>query len=198
LRLVTFQFEGKSTVGAVINERKIVPLTQVAPDMLSLVESGNVGLAYAQSIIDEAKQSFPIGDVQLLAPIPTPRRNIMCLGKNYADHIVTSSEIEDPHNLSVTCFVNGEEKQNGNTSQMIFDIPEIISHLSLGMKLLPGDLIATGTPSGVGFARTPPEFLRPGDIVTCTIEGIGSIRNRIATNTTFDKVGPTGYNFLAG
>ncbi len=63
---------------------------------------------------------------------------------------------------------------------MIFDIPEIIAQLSLGMRLLPGDLIATGTPSGVGFARTPPEFLKPGDVVTCSVEGIGSIRNRIA------------------
>jgi 2-keto-4-pentenoate hydratase/2-oxohepta-3-ene-1,7-dioic acid hydratase in catechol pathway len=63
---------------------------------------------------------------------------------------------------------------------MIFDIPTLIEWLSQGMTLLPGDVIATGTPSGVGFARTPPEFLKPGDVVECEIDGIGTIRNRVA------------------
>jgi 2-keto-4-pentenoate hydratase/2-oxohepta-3-ene-1,7-dioic acid hydratase in catechol pathway len=62
---------------------------------------------------------------------------------------------------------------------MIFDIPAIIEYLSLGMTLLPGDIIATGTPSGVGFARTPPEYLQPGDVVECEIEQIGLIHNQI-------------------
>ena len=95
--------------------------------------------------------------------------------------IVTSDEIPNPHNLRVTCHVNGVLKQDDTTSKMIFDIPEIISQLSLGMTLLPGDIIATGTPSGVGFARTPPEFLQPGDIVECSVEEIGIIRNIIGT-----------------
>ncbi len=95
--------------------------------------------------------------------------------------IVTADDIPDPHNLRITCHVNDILKQDDITGKMIFDIPEIIAQLSLGMTLLPGDLIATGTPSGVGFARTPPEYLQPGDVVTCTVEGIGSIRNQIGT-----------------
>ena len=94
--------------------------------------------------------------------------------------IVTADEISDPQNLQVTCHVNEIEKQNGHTSQMIFPIAETISQLSLGMTLIPGEIIATGTPSGVGFARTPPEFLKPGDVVACSVEKIGTIRNRIA------------------
>ena len=94
--------------------------------------------------------------------------------------IVTADEIPDPHNLELTVRVNGVVKQHGNTGSMLFDIPEIIEHLSLGMTLEPGDIIATGTPAGVGHARTPPEFLRPGDVVEVEIENIGTIKNRIA------------------
>lgn len=93
--------------------------------------------------------------------------------------IVTAEEIEDPHNLAIRCDVNGERKQASNTRNMIFDIPTIISTLSRGMTLEAGDLIATGTPDGVGFARTPPEFLHPGDEVVCDIEGVGVLRNTI-------------------
>ena len=75
--------------------------------------------------------------------------------------------------------MNGVIKQAATTAEMIFDIPAIIEWLSLGMTLLPGDVIATGTPAGVGSARTPPEFLKPGDVVECEVEGIGVIRNRI-------------------
>ena len=94
--------------------------------------------------------------------------------------IVTADEIDNPQDLQITCSVNGDLKQDGNTSQMIFDIAETIVQLSKGMTLLAGDIIATGTPSGVGFARTPPEFLKPGDEITCTVERVGSISNRIA------------------
>jgi 2-keto-4-pentenoate hydratase/2-oxohepta-3-ene-1,7-dioic acid hydratase in catechol pathway len=93
--------------------------------------------------------------------------------------LVTKDEIADPHALPLRCRVNGELKQEGNTRDLIFDIPAIIEWLSLGMTLLPGDVIATGTPSGVGFARTPPEYLWPGDVVECEVEGIGTIRNRV-------------------
>lgn len=94
--------------------------------------------------------------------------------------IVTADEIADPHALAIRCDVNGVRKQDSSTRHMIFDIPAIISTLSRGMSLEPGDIIATGTPDGVGFARTPPEFLRPGDEVVCEIEGIGVLRNTIA------------------
>ncbi|MDX1413822.1 MAG: fumarylacetoacetate hydrolase family protein [Candidatus Promineifilaceae bacterium] len=289
MKLTTFQHAGDIKIGGVIDGERIIPLTEVAPDMNSLIAQGSAGLEHAQSIIDKSNESIPLEEVRLLAPIPRPIRNIMCLGKNYAAHaleahrawgdaaelpefpliftksvmavtgpfdeipynpdistaidyeselvvvigqpginisraaamehvygytimndltardlqrrhkqffkgksldghapmgpwIVTADEIPDPHNLNVSSAVNGAEKQNDNTKQMMFDIPEIIAQLSLGMALWPGDLISTGTPEGVGFARTPPEFLKPGDVITCTVEGIGSIRNRISSS----------------
>jgi 2-keto-4-pentenoate hydratase/2-oxohepta-3-ene-1,7-dioic acid hydratase in catechol pathway len=93
--------------------------------------------------------------------------------------IVTKDEISDPGALQIRCTVNGVLKQDGNTADFIFGVPAIVEWLSLGLTLLPGDLIATGTPSGVGFARKPPEFLKAGDIVECKVEKIGAIRNRI-------------------
>lgn len=286
MKLVTYQYEGKTTIGAVGNEMEIVPLDSIAQDMIGLIESGGAGLEQAKRLLRESKVTIPLKNVSLLSPLPSPPRNIMCLGKNYAEHaaetqrawgdkeelpqfpmifnkattavngpysdipydpavstaidyeaelavvigrygknipraeamdyvfgytvmnditardlqrrhkqffkgksldghaplgpwIVTAEEISDPHNLRVTCHVNGILKQDDSTKNLIFDIPEIISQLSLGMTLLPGDLIATGTPGGVGFARTPPEFLQPGDVVECSVEAIGSIRNHI-------------------
>lgn len=94
--------------------------------------------------------------------------------------IVTADEVPDPHALTLSCRVNGVTKQESSTADMIFNIPTAIEFLSRGMTLEPGDMIATGTPSGVGFARTPPEFLKPGDVVECEVEGIGVIRNTVA------------------
>ena len=93
--------------------------------------------------------------------------------------IVTRDEIPNPHALAVRCRVNGVLKQESSTADFIFDIPALIEWLSRGLTLLPGDIIATGTPGGVGFARTPPEFLKPGDVVECEVEGIGAIRNKV-------------------
>lgn len=93
--------------------------------------------------------------------------------------IVTADEIADPHALTLRCKVNGVLKQESTTADFIFDIPAMIEWLSKGMTLLPGDIISTGTPSGVGFARTPPEYLKPGDVVTCEIDGIGRIENTL-------------------
>jgi len=93
--------------------------------------------------------------------------------------IVTADEIEDPHDLDLWCRVNGVEKQSSNTRYQIFRIEQQIACLSQGMVLEAGDILATGTPSGVGFARTPPEYLQPGDVVECGVEGIGVLRNRV-------------------
>lgn len=93
--------------------------------------------------------------------------------------VVTRDEIPDPQNLRLTCRVNGVLKQDGNTRDMLFDVATLISLLSQGMLLEPGDIIATGTPSGVGFARNPPEYLRAGDVVECEVEGIGRLRNPV-------------------
>lgn len=93
--------------------------------------------------------------------------------------IVTADEIDDPHNLSIGLTVNGEQRQLGNTSDMIFDIPTLIESISEGLTLEPGDIIATGTPSGVGYAMEPPQFLKHGDTVVCEIEKIGKLRNSV-------------------
>lgn len=93
--------------------------------------------------------------------------------------IVHKSALPDPHQLRLICRVNGEVMQDGNTRDMIFDIPTTIAALSRGMTLEPGEIISTGTPSGVGFARTPPFFLKPGDKVEGEVEGIGVLQVEI-------------------
>jgi 2-keto-4-pentenoate hydratase/2-oxohepta-3-ene-1,7-dioic acid hydratase in catechol pathway len=93
--------------------------------------------------------------------------------------VVTADEIPDVQNLRVSLRVNGQTKQDGNTRDMINSVQQLIVWLSVGMTLLPGALIATGTPDGVGFARTPPEYLKPGDLVETEVEGIGVLRNRM-------------------
>ena len=287
MKLVTYLYEEAETVGMIAEGHDIVPLSSVVSSMLAFIKLGAKGLTRAEELGNQTSESLSLDQVKLLAPIPHPARNIMCLGKNYAAHavesyqawgekvelpefpviftkattavngpfseipfdanvsteidfeaelaviigrdgrnirreeamayvygftvmndvtardlqrqhkqffkgksldgsaplgpwIVTADEINDPQNLQITCSVNGVKKQDGNTNQMIFDIAETIVQLSKGMTLLAGDIIATGTPSGVGFARTPPEFLKPGDEVICSIEKVGTIRNRIA------------------
>jgi len=93
--------------------------------------------------------------------------------------VVTADEIPDPQSLRVSLRVNGEVKQDGNTRDMIYPVSQLIVWLSVGMTLRPGSLIASGTPDGVGFARTPPEFLKPGDLMETEVEGIGQLRNRM-------------------
>ncbi|MFN8442131.1 MAG: fumarylacetoacetate hydrolase family protein [Caldilineaceae bacterium] len=280
MRLVTYQSANGAQLGVVRGDQ-IVAVPNL--DMLSLIEQGEAGLAAAQKA-SGATQA--LASAKLLAPIPNPRRNILCIGMNYAAHaaegfrargepvvlpkipvfftkntlavngpyddvpwhsnatqqvdwevelavvigkrginiaaadafdyvfgytvvndvsardrqrehqqffkgksmdgscpmgpwIVTKDEVPDPHNLQLRTKVNGVLKQNSNTSDFIFNIPTFIEWLSKGMTLLPGDVIATGTPEGVGFARNPPEFLGDGDIVECEVEGIGTIRNKV-------------------
>lgn len=93
--------------------------------------------------------------------------------------IVTADEIAYPPMLKLTSRVNGETRQNSNTSLYLHDIPSVISELSRGITLEPGDIIATGTPSGVGMGFDPPRYLRSGDVVECEIEGIGLLRSHI-------------------
>jgi 2-keto-4-pentenoate hydratase/2-oxohepta-3-ene-1,7-dioic acid hydratase in catechol pathway len=93
--------------------------------------------------------------------------------------IVSSDEISDPKSLELSLSVNGQERQRARVEQMIFDIPTIIATLSAGLTLLPGDIIATGTPSGVGFAMTPPQYLHDGDEMLARIDRIGELRNRV-------------------
>ena len=107
------------------------------------------------------------------------------LGKNFdtfspmGPALVTADEVPDPHNLGIRCRVSGETLQSANTGDMIFDIPTLIAELSSVMTLQAGDVIATGTPQGVGMARTPPRWLRPGDVVEVDIDGLGVLRNPV-------------------
>jgi 2-keto-4-pentenoate hydratase/2-oxohepta-3-ene-1,7-dioic acid hydratase in catechol pathway len=287
MKLVTFNHSGNVEVGA-IHKDQIMNLSNFAGDMISLIEMVHGGIEQLKDQIESMSSGIPVESVELLAPIPEPRRNVMCLGLNYAEHaeehytasgrqtelpeypivftkapssvngpyadipydtavtqeldwevelaviigrkgknipveeameyvfgytvlndvsardlqrrhkqffkgksldgacpmgpwIVTADELTDPHHLRVTSRVNGFVKQDSNTAMMIFDVPSIINHMSCGMTLLPGDIIATGTPSGVGFARQPPEFLQNDDVVECEVEGIGIIRNKVAS-----------------
>jgi len=284
MRLITYQSDSGSRLGVVRGEA-VIPVPDL--NMLTLIETGEAGLERARAV---SGSPLPLASLTLLAPVPVPRRNIFCLGRNYAAHakeralagdknkemklperpifftkattsvngpfanipldarvseqmdweaelgvvigksgknisrqtamehvfgytvindisardvqdghggqffkgksldgtcpmgpwIVTRDEVPDAHALPIRCRVNGVTKQEATTAEMIFDVPAIIEWLSRGMTLLPGDVIATGTPAGVGSARTPPEFLKPGDVVESEVEGIGVIRNRVA------------------
>ena len=94
-------------------------------------------------------------------------------------YLVTKDEIENPHNLNLSLKVNGVEKQNSNTKFLLFNIEDLIEDLSIVFTLEPGDIIATGTPSGVGAGRNPQEWLHDGDVVEATVEGIGTIVNTV-------------------
>jgi 2-keto-4-pentenoate hydratase/2-oxohepta-3-ene-1,7-dioic acid hydratase in catechol pathway len=110
------------------------------------------------------------------------------LGKSFDTHapcgpwIVTADSL-DPHNLNIRCLVNGEERQSSNTHHFIFNCYAMVEHLSKAMTLEPGDLVFTGTPSGVGAVRKPPAWLKEGDRVRVEIEGIGHIENTIVRET---------------
>ena len=112
-----------------------------------------------------------------------------CRGKSFDTFcplgpcLVTSDGVPNPNDLKIQTVINGEIMQDGTTSDMIFDIPALISYLSEGTTLLPGTVILTGTPQGVGFARTPPIFLKAGDTVTIRIEGIGELSNPVQEET---------------
>lgn len=93
--------------------------------------------------------------------------------------LVTKDEVPDPQALSLWLDVNGRRRQTGNTSDMIFSVAYLISHLSQFMTLLPGDIIATGTPAGVGAGCKPPEFLKPGDVIELGVEGLGRQRQEV-------------------
>ncbi len=282
MKFVRYEVNGRSPQVGLVQENQVYDLSAIAPSMQTTIALSAEGLAVVQQHAAKVK-GIPLADVRLHAPL-RPRRNVMCLGLNYAEHaqesltalgqtislpelpivftkattavsgptdpipfdpqvseqidwevelaviigkqgknilaeqamehvfgytvlndisardlqrqgkqyfkgksldgscpmgpwIVTAAELPHPQNLNLRCLVNDVEKQSSNTRHMIFDISATIAYLSRGMTLLPGDIIATGTPDGVGFARTPPEFLRPGDVVTSIVEGVGEIRN---------------------
>jgi 2,4-didehydro-3-deoxy-L-rhamnonate hydrolase len=124
--------------------------------------------------------------VQLAGPVPQ-----FSMGKSYPGFgpigpwIVTPDELADPNDLELSCSVNGRTLQKGRTSEMVFSVPQLISRLSAICPLLPGDLIFTGTPRGVGMARKPQEWLRPGTTLVSEIQGIGAMANPIVAGPKY-------------
>ncbi len=108
------------------------------------------------------------------------------MGKSFDTHgpigpwIVTADDVPNPHDLELRCYVNGEERQSTNTGDLVHNIWQQIAYLTTAFTLEPGDILATGTPSGVGVARIPPVFLKSGDVVRCEVHGIGTIENKVA------------------
>ena len=98
-------------------------------------------------------------------------------------HIVSADEISDPHALDISLRIHDETLQRSNTRELIFKIPELVAYLSSAFTLEPGDVVSTGTPAGVGFARKPPRFLRPGDEVVVRVDQIGELRNPVVAES---------------
>jgi 2-keto-4-pentenoate hydratase/2-oxohepta-3-ene-1,7-dioic acid hydratase in catechol pathway len=288
MKFACFSHNGTQAIGIVDAEASLIrPLTPAVRDMVELIERYDE----IRSSLQGGGAGLPLSEVKLLAPIPNPRRNIFCVGKNYRDHAkefagsgyeagavkgaeideypavfskppsavigpgdtvslhphvtsavdyeaeltlvigkagrdipaekayehiwgytiindvtardrqrnhkqwlmgkaldtfcpmgpwITTADELDPENLDVKCWVNGELRQNANTRDLIFTIPNLIATISAGLTLRPGDLIATGTPAGVGLGFSPPKFLKAGDEVTISISGIGTMSNRFA------------------
>lgn len=287
MKLVTYRTNGVEAVGALTaDQTAILPLP--CPDMNTLIETMTLSDLHAAAAAAACSgASIPLADVELLAPIPRPRQDILCLGMNYMAHareaahydadaftkerpaavyfskrvneavsptgdiqshqglverldyevelavilgrtvrqvtaaqagecifgytvlndvsardlqtghkqwyfgksldgftpmgpcIVTADEIAFPPALAISSAVNGEVRQSSNTALFLNSIAEVLVELSAGMTLLPGTILATGTPAGVGMGFDPPKFLKPGDVVTCTIEGIGTLSNTV-------------------
>ncbi len=294
--LLTYLYNNKESIGFLDEERKgIIPASTVfaklnikePSDMLNLIDVfDNIDFQKFNEVLASLKSEIVLNDVKILAPIPYPKRNVLCLGKNYLDHvnevgslknvnadvpkkpiyfskiaypaaghhdcvtahsdvvkeldyevelaviigkkcknvskdnaedvifgytiandisardmqqehiqwhkgksfdtycpmgpyIVHKSNIAFPPGLEIKSYVNGELRQNGRTNQLIFDIPTIISDLTSGITLYPGDIILTGTPAGVGAGFKPPRYLNSGDTVDCVIERIGTLSNII-------------------
>jgi 2-keto-4-pentenoate hydratase/2-oxohepta-3-ene-1,7-dioic acid hydratase in catechol pathway len=117
-------------------------------------------------------------DYQKRAPIPTAGKNFASSG-SMGPWLVTKDEVPDPQSLSITTQLNGDTVQSASTDDMIFDVRYLVSYISEFAVLQPGDVIATGTPSGVGFRRDPQRFMVPGDELTIEFGGVGLLRNRV-------------------
>jgi 2,4-didehydro-3-deoxy-L-rhamnonate hydrolase len=131
--------------------------------------------------------------VQLAGPVPQ-----FSLGKSFPGFgpigpwLVTPDELPDRDDLRLRCSVDGRVLQDGRTRDMIFSVPELVARISAVCPMLPGDLIFTGTPSGVGMGRQPQEFLRPGTTLVSTIEGLGELRNALVAGRGFPRPGGDG------
>ncbi len=286
MKLITYRQNGAEHVGALTEDGTgVLPLP--VPDMNTLIETMTLTDLRSAVAAAERGSALALSDVELLAPIPRPRQDVLCLGMNYLAHaeeaarysadafrkerpvavyfskrvseagkpdgliprhagltdrldyeaelavvlgrtardvkaadaadcifgytvlndvsardlqtghkqwyfgksldgatpmgpvLVTADEIAYPPALEITCRVNGELRQQSNTALLITSIGQILEELTAGMTLLPGTIIATGTPAGVGMGFDPPKFLQSGDVVECAIEGIGTLRSTV-------------------
>jgi len=292
LNLITFADAAGSRAGVLLSGGRVLDLAVAMPparDMISIIEAGAPMLAAIRALAANppANAVLALAGVALQAPIPKPRRNVFCVGRNYMDHVaegdrtrgitnsevpkypqfftkaadcviapgakvpthegvtkwldyevelvaiigtagrdipkekalehvygwtigndVTGRDLQRRHgqwfkgksldrscplgpvivpasdlnaaDLAIGLKLNGEQRQASRTSKMIFDVPEIIHQLSSGFTLLPGDVIMTGTPEGVGYAMQPPQTMKAGDVMELTIEGIGTLTNTIS------------------
>jgi 2-keto-4-pentenoate hydratase/2-oxohepta-3-ene-1,7-dioic acid hydratase in catechol pathway len=292
LNLITFADAAGSRAGVLLSGGRVLDLAVAMPparDMISIIEGGAPMLAAIRALAANppANALLALAGVALQAPIPKPRRNVFCVGRNYMDHVaegdrtrgitqsevpkypqfftkaadcviapganvpthegvtkwldyevelvaiigtagrdipkekslehvfgwtigndVTGRDLQRRHgqwfkgksldrscplgpvivpasdlnaaDLAISLKLNGEQRQASRTSKMIFDVPEIIHQLSAGFTLLPGDVIMTGTPEGVGYAMQPPQTMKAGDVMELTIEGIGTLTNTIS------------------
>jgi 2-keto-4-pentenoate hydratase/2-oxohepta-3-ene-1,7-dioic acid hydratase in catechol pathway len=119
-----------------------------------------------------------VRDYQFRVTQYTAGKNFRASGP-FGPYLLTADEAGDPQGLEITTTVNGEVKQSGATADMLFDVATLIESISEWIDLEPGDVIPTGTPHGVGFKRTPPEFLRAGDTVAVSITGLGTLANPV-------------------
>ncbi|MEN9500540.1 MAG: hypothetical protein RIS83_2360 [Pseudomonadota bacterium] len=292
LNLITFADAAGSRAGVLLSGGRVLDLGVAMPparDMLAVIDGGAPLLAAIRALAANppANAILPLASVALQAPIPQPRRNVFCVGRNYMDHVaegdrtrgITNSEVPkypqfftkaadcviapgakvpthegvtkwldyevelvaiigtagrdipkekalehvygwtigndvtgrdlqrrhgqwfkgksldrscplgpvivpaadlDASDLAIGLKLNGEQRQSSRTSKMIFDVKEIIHQLSAGFTLLPGDVIMTGTPEGVGYAMQPPQTMKAGDVMELTIEGIGTLTNTVS------------------
>ena len=292
LNLITFADAAGSRAGVLLSGGRVLDLAVAMPparDMLAVIDGGAPMLAAIRALAANppANALLALASVALQAPIPKPRRNVFCVGRNYMDHVaegdrtrgitqsevpkypqfftkaadcviapganvpthegvtkwldyevelvaiigtagrdilkekalehvygwtigndVTGRDLQRRHgqwfkgksldrscplgpvivpasdlnaaDLSISLKLNGEQRQASRTSKMIFDVTEIIHQLSSGFTLLPGDVIMTGTPEGVGYAMQPPQTMKAGDVMELTIEGIGTLTNTIS------------------
>ena len=292
LNLITFADAAGSRAGVLLSGGRVLDLAVAMPparDMLAVIDGGAAMLAAIRALAANppANALLPLANVALQAPIPKPRRNVFCVGRNYMDHVaegdrtrgitqsevpkypqfftkaadcviapganvpthegvtkwldyevelvaiigtagrdipkekalehvygwtigndVTGRDLQRRHgqwfkgksldrscplgpvivpasdlnaaDLAISLKLNGEQRQSSRTSKMIFDVTEIIHQLSSGFTLLPGDVIMTGTPEGVGYAMEPPQTMKAGDVMELTIEGIGTLTNTVS------------------
>ena len=292
LNLITFADAAGSRAGVLLSGGRVLDLAVAMPparDMLAVIDGGAAILAAIRALAANPPPNavLPLAGVALQAPIPKPRRNVFCVGRNYMDHVaegdrtrgitqsevpkypqfftkaadcviapganvpthegvtkwldyevelvaiigtagrdipkekalehvygwtigndVTGRDLQRRHgqwfkgksldrscplgpvivpasdlnaaDLAIGLKLNGEQRQSSRTSKMIFDVTEIIHQLSSGFTLLPGDVIMTGTPEGVGYAMQPPQTMKAGDVMELTIEGIGTLTNTIS------------------